>query len=588
MPSKGRVRMRNVTFISAGVAALGLLVGSVASSAVVPPPAAISGAAGAHARTAPRRAGLRNHTPPTPTPCSSNFPTTSFTAIHGVADYAGGNDSAVLAGSHNEACDQSASVSGGDANVVGLGATESFIGGGSLNAVSGVQSGIVAGEQNNVAANYAGVGAGVTNNVYGNAAYSFIAAGISNNIDAQEAFIGAGQSNSAGSTSFVGAGIANVSGDDSAFIGAGQGNDSLGSSSFVGAGLFNRVSATGYASFIGAGDYLWALANVQNPNPTSPGNQISGKDSFIGAGDLNRITGNGSVIGAGGSVTVTIRDVPNDQIAGNDSFIGAGDGNNVDANEAFIGSGQGNSIAAAATYAVIAGGYSNTAGTSYATVGGGRNNNATGAAAVVGGGAYSTAQGSYATVPGGYLNAADGVGSFAAGTQAKARNTGAFVWNDNSTNAPLQSAANYQFVARATGGFYLYSNTAATIGAKLAPNSGTWGSASDRNMKSNVVPLDDAAVLAKVAALPISEWSYKTEGGVRHVGPMAQDFYAAFRVGEDDLHITSIDEDGVALAAIKALHADNVNLHSENVALRDRLSALEQKVAALASARSEK
>jgi hypothetical protein len=36
---------------------------------------------------------------------------------------------------------------------------------------------------------------------------------------------------------------------------------------------------------------------------------------------------------------------------------------------------------------------------------------------------------------------------------------------------------------------------------------------------------------------------------------MAQDFYAAFGVGEDDKHITSIDEDGVALAAIKALHA---------------------------------
>jgi hypothetical protein len=81
---------------------------------------------------------------------------------------------------------------------------------------------------------------------------------------------------------------------------------------------------------------------------------------------------------------------------------------------------------------------------------------------------------------------------------------------------------------------------------------------------------------------------------------MAQDFYAAFRVGEDDLHITSIDEDGVALAAIKALHAenarmvaddakmraDNAGLHSENIALRNRLAALEQKVAALATRRS--
>jgi hypothetical protein len=87
-------------------------------------------------------------------------------------------------------------------------------------------------------------------------------------------------------------------------------------------------------------------------------------------------------------------------------------------------------------------------------------------------------------------------------------------------------------------------------GARL----GTWASASDRNLKTDVARIDDAAVLDKVAALPISRWSYKSERGVRHVGPMAQDFYAAFGVGEDDKHITSIDEDGVALAAIKALH----------------------------------
>jgi regulator of replication initiation timing len=53
---------------------------------------------------------------------------------------------------------------------------------------------------------------------------------------------------------------------------------------------------------------------------------------------------------------------------------------------------------------------------------------------------------------------------------------------------------------------------------------------------------------------------------------MAQDFYAAFGVGEDNRHITSIDEDGVALAAIKALHAENRGLHAENRGLRERLA----------------
>ncbi len=88
-----------------------------------------------------------------------------------------------------------------------------------------------------------------------------------------------------------------------------------------------------------------------------------------------------------------------------------------------------------------------------------------------------------------------------------------------------------------------------------------------------------------MATLPISEWSYSTERGVRHVGPMAQDFYAAFKVGEDDRHITSIDEDGVALAAIKALNARVAGLREDNAALRRQMIALTAKVNAIETAR---
>jgi hypothetical protein len=167
-----------------------------------------------------------------------------------------------------------------------------------------------------------------------------------------------------------------------------------------------------------------------------------------------------------------------------------------------------------------------------------------------------------------HLNAANGMGSFAAGSQAKARHNGAFVWSDNAGMAPVQSTAAYQFVARASGGFYLFTNAAETSGVKLTPGAGTWASQSDRTMKTGVVALDDAAILAKVAALPVSEWSYTSERGVRHIGPMAQDFYAAFKVGEDDRHITTIDEDGVALAAVKAVHAEIEAVHAEDQAVR--------------------
>jgi uncharacterized small protein (DUF1192 family) len=108
---------------------------------------------------------------------------------------------------------------------------------------------------------------------------------------------------------------------------------------------------------------------------------------------------------------------------------------------------------------------------------------------------------------------------------------------------------------------------------------------SDRNAKSAVVPVSDDDILARVAALPISEWSYTTERGVRHVGPMAQDFYAAFNVGEDDRHITSIDEDGVALAAIKALDArvaaKDAEIRSLRADMRRRDARLESSDASL-------
>lgn len=77
---------------------------------------------------------------------------------------------------------------------------------------------------------------------------------------------------------------------------------------------------------------------------------------------------------------------------------------------------------------------------------------------------------------------------------------------------------------------------------------------SDRNAKEEFKPVDARAVLDKVAQLPITEWQYKANGDTRHIGPMAQDFHAAFGVGRDERHITSVDADGVALAAIQGLN----------------------------------
>ncbi len=67
----------------------------------------------------------------------------------------------------------------------------------------------------------------------------------------------------------------------------------------------------------------------------------------------------------------------------------------------------------------------------------------------------------------------------------------------------------------------------------------------------------DATCFRGSTRLPISKWSYKVEdGSVRHIGPMAQDFAAAFGLGSDDRSIGTVDADGVALAAMQALLRD--------------------------------
>lgn len=83
-------------------------------------------------------------------------------------------------------------------------------------------------------------------------------------------------------------------------------------------------------------------------------------------------------------------------------------------------------------------------------------------------------------------------------------------------------------------------------------------------------------VLDKVAALTITRWNFKDDAGTPHIGPMAQDFYAAFGVGTDDKHIATVDTDGVALAAIQGMNQKLEEQRAENAELRRRLEKLEQ------------
>ncbi len=316
---------------------------------------------------------------------------------------------------------------------------------------------------------------------------------------------------------------------------------------FIGGGYDNAVGADATYSAIVAGE----------------GNGISGSGNFVGGGAENVVQSD-----AGGS---TIVGGTTNIVSAANAFIGGGNANTVSSQYGAIGAGTNDSVSGEGAY-----------------IGGGGYNAASGEGAVVDGGFAQTASGTFATIPGGYRNSAAGTYSFAAGAFGSAAQEGTFVWSDGSNGSTvLTSSRAYQFLARASGGFTLYTNAAATVGAQLGAGSGTWASLSDRNAKTNIVPLDDSSVLAKVAALPIARWSYKTEHGVRHVGPMAQDFYAAFGVGEDDRHIASIDEDGVALAAIKALHAECARLRRELAAERAHDRRVDAEIAGLEARASQ-
>jgi trimeric autotransporter adhesin len=229
------------------------------------------------------------------------------------------------------------------------------------------------------------------------------------------------------------------------------------------------------------------------------------------------------------------------------------------------------------TYATVSGGRDNTASGQGATIGGGSLNTASGDGATVAGGNANIAGGIQATVLGGSSNAAAGFNSVAGGSGAKANHNGAFVWADRSGFEFASTAAN-QFSVRATGGTRFVSSVDGSgtpnAGVQLVPGGGSWSSLSDRASKRALEPVSGRGVLRELDSVPISTWSYRAQDdSIRHIGPMAQDFYRAFGVGEDRRHIASVDADGVALAAIKGLTKKVDRLRRKVASLSQRLGS---------------
>lgn len=134
-------------------------------------------------------------------------------------------------------------------------------------------------------------------------------------------------------------------------------------------------------------------------------------------------------------------------------------------------------------------------------------------------------------------------------------------------------------------------NTSNGNGAHLT-SAGVWTNASSRTFKDAFAAIDTVAVLEKLATLPIQTWFYKgnREDG-QHMGPVAEEFAAAFGLGNNEKYIGTVDESGVALAAIQGLNkkveSENEKLKTENANLRASLDTLVARLEKLEARKGE-
>ena len=76
--------------------------------------------------------------------------------------------------------------------------------------------------------------------------------------------------------------------------------------------------------------------------------------------------------------------------------------------------------------------------------------------------------------------------------------------------------------------------------------------ASSRDAKQALELVDPFEVLNQIRTIPIGTWEYKADPGVRHIGPMADDFKEGFGVGTDQA-IAVVDAMGILIASVQAL-----------------------------------
>jgi hypothetical protein len=395
----------------------------------------------------------------------------------------------------------------------------------------------------------------------------------------------------------VGGGVGNQAGDASgtttdaryATVGGGRNNTASGSNSTISGGLSNMASNSN--STVGGGNSSTA-SGAASTVAGGWSNTASGNYSTVGGGYINAASVDSSTVAGGYSNTAS----------GLSSAVGGGITNWASSQYSTVSGGESN--LASGGNSTVSGGYNNTASGFFSTVGGGLHNVASGSFSFAAGyrAKTQTAGASPVVHDGAFVWADNNAIDFnsTAASEFSARATGGFrfVTAISGTGIPtaqvsINPAAEMSFGSqtrqmlnlwgttygigvqtgtmyfRTDGSYQWYQHGSHNDDSALAANgtrmmsltpsgltvNGTLVSASDRGAKENFASVDTRAVLEKVVALPLESWNYRADDKkVRHLGPMAQDFFKAFAIGPDDKHIATVDEGGVALAAIQGLY----------------------------------
>ena len=367
---------------------------------------------------------------------------------------------------------------------------------------------------------------------------------------------------------------ANVIGGSLNTVASGVGN------AFIGGGYQNVVSnnygavISGFLNTAGSPAFAWSMENQCSTVAGGFYNSAAGPCSFVGSGYGNIASGIGSVVGGGGIVYLGTNylSANNNQAGGMSATVPGGAGNQAMGDYSFA-AGVHAQANHAQTFVWSDGATFTSTGIGqflvHANGGVGINTNNPATTLDVSG-----SERILNSIPGKALTVqADDSGSFSDAQQVIIQgNTNNYQQlelgyktsgNYGSIQAIQQFSGYKPLVLQPAGGNVGIGTTnpgnLLVVGNSGSPaycNGTSWVNGSDRNSKENFAAINPRMVLEKVSALPITEWKYKVEAdGTEHIGPMAQDFHSAFGLnGPDDTHIATVDEAGVALAAIQGLN----------------------------------